>query len=129
MKKGFTLLEIVIIIVIISLLSTIALPNYMRSREILYDNQAKADLKIVVTAQQGYKIDMNTYFTPSTSVSPDAIIEINNALGLSLPFGESRKWNYTIDSSGCTEAIRAGEDERTWHLNINDTEPTSGGCS
>lgn len=128
MKKAFTTAEVLVIMVIISILGTLAMPAYMRSLEMTYDNHAKADLKIVLNAQKVYNIDMNSYFQPSTTDQPAAIFEINDALGLGLSAGTDRKWNYLTDSAGCGEAARFNGDGRTWHMNITDAEPTSGVC-
>lgn len=38
---GFTLLEIMIVVVIIALLAAIAIPNFVRARQALLENQAK----------------------------------------------------------------------------------------
>ncbi|HEC70153.1 MAG TPA: prepilin-type N-terminal cleavage/methylation domain-containing protein [Candidatus Omnitrophica bacterium] len=54
MKKGFTLVEIMIVVAIIALLAAIAIPNLLRARLNANDSAAKADLQALVTALESY---------------------------------------------------------------------------
>ncbi len=127
MKNGLTTLELIIVIVILSVMATLALPAYNRSKEIVYDNQAKADLKIIVSSEKNYKYEMTTYY-PSTGSVTD-IMAINNNLSLTLSAGNNRIWDYTVKSTGCGQATRYGGDYRNWTMNFtNTTTPISGTC-
>ena len=64
MKKGFTLFEILLVISIIAVFITVAIPSYNKAREEIYDNQAKANLKLIYMAQKGYHIDTDSYYPP-----------------------------------------------------------------
>jgi type IV pilus assembly protein PilE len=128
MKKGFTLLEVMVTIVIIGILGTLALPAYLRSLEITYDNQAKSDLKLLSRAEKGYYLDMTAYYVPSNATQPEINRELNSVLGLSLSGGTDRKWNFTGNAAGCVKATRNGSDSRIWHMNITDMEAYSGAC-
>jgi prepilin-type N-terminal cleavage/methylation domain-containing protein len=128
MKKGFTIMELLVIMVIISVLATLAMPAYMRSMEMTFDNQAKSDLKLLSNAQKSYYVDMNAYYVPSNSTQPGINRELNNVLGLALSGGTDRKWNFTTDVSGCCEATRTAADSRSWYMAVNDTEASSGTC-
>ncbi|MFA5155959.1 MAG: type II secretion system protein [Candidatus Omnitrophota bacterium] len=131
MKKAFTVFEILITMVIISVLGTLAVPAFMRSMEMTYDNNAKADLKLLSSAEKTYYIDMNSYYvSPYNDSQPqELILDLNNVLGLGLPAGANRKWNYETDTSGCVWATRYGGDSRTWHMAIGDADVSSGACS
>ncbi|MEA3489198.1 MAG: prepilin-type N-terminal cleavage/methylation domain-containing protein [Candidatus Omnitrophota bacterium] len=56
-KKGFTLVEIMIVVAIIGLLAAIAIPNFMRAREKAQQNACIANLKQIDGAKTLYALD------------------------------------------------------------------------
>ncbi len=66
-NSGFTLVEIMIVVLIIALLSAIAIPNVLRARVNAHDAAAQAALKSIGTAMETY-LAANTYY-PTTTTS------------------------------------------------------------
>lgn len=56
-KKGFTLVEIMIVVAIIGLLAAIAIPNFVKARETAQKNACIANLKQIQGAIQVWAID------------------------------------------------------------------------
>jgi prepilin-type N-terminal cleavage/methylation domain-containing protein len=60
-RKGFTLIELLIVVVIIGILAAIAIPKFANTKEKAYIAAMKSDLRNLVTAQEAYFADNNTY--------------------------------------------------------------------
>jgi len=60
-EQGFTLIELLIVVVIIGILAAIAIPKFANTKEKAYIAQMKSDLRNMVTAQEGYLADFQTY--------------------------------------------------------------------
>jgi prepilin-type N-terminal cleavage/methylation domain-containing protein len=60
-EKGFTLIELMIVIAIIGILAAIAIPQFSAYRQRSYNSAANADLRNAATAQEAYYVDSMTY--------------------------------------------------------------------
>ena len=62
-EKGFTLIELMIVIAIIGILAAIAIPQFSAYRKRSYNSGAMSDLRNAATAQEAYYADYSTYTT------------------------------------------------------------------
>lgn len=62
-RAGFTLIEILIVVVILGLLATIVIPKFGSSREKAFVTSMKADLRNLVTQQEAFMADSGYYAT------------------------------------------------------------------
>lgn len=60
-RKGFTLIELLIVVVIIGILAAIAIPKFSNTKEKAVLASMKSDLRNLVTAQEAFFSDNNTY--------------------------------------------------------------------
>jgi len=56
-KKGFTLIEIMIVVMIIGILLAIAVPNFVRARETSRASSCAANLKQINSAKEQYAME------------------------------------------------------------------------
>lgn len=61
MKRGFTLVELLVTIAIIATLSAILLPNFMGARQKAMDSKKIQDMNMIKTALRTYYNDNQTY--------------------------------------------------------------------
>jgi len=60
-EKGFSLLELLIVVAVIGIISSIAIPRMTESKVPAYDATAKADIKNAITAIEMYNIKNGSY--------------------------------------------------------------------
>lgn len=78
MQKGFSLIELLVVIGIISILSAIAVPNFMAARERARDAARKSDLKAYQQALELFKQDQNP---PTYPPAPASQSDANSYVG------------------------------------------------
>ncbi|MBN2120070.1 MAG: hypothetical protein JW734_03310 [Candidatus Omnitrophica bacterium] len=126
MRISFTLIELVMIIVIIAILASIAVPFYLRAAERSRNREAQAMLELLSDAQAMHRLEAQTFV--ACSDAPDC----NSQLALNLPFGANRTWDYavTTNAAGNTFTATAARVNpptgagRTWSMNQDDDEPS-----
>jgi type IV pilus assembly protein PilA len=60
-EKGFTLIELMIVIAIIGILAAIAIPQFSAYRTRSFNSAATSDLRNAATAQEAYFVDNQEY--------------------------------------------------------------------
>jgi prepilin-type N-terminal cleavage/methylation domain-containing protein len=60
-RKGFTLIELMVVIAIIIILAAIAIPNYLKMTERAKKSRVAADFGALALALESYKTDWGTY--------------------------------------------------------------------
>ncbi len=117
-RKGFTLIELLIVVVIIGILAAIAIPKFANTKQKAYITAMKSDLRNLVTAEEAYFADSNSYtgvvanlkFQSTTSVSTPAI---TTGVG---------SWYATVSHSQVTTPASCG-------VGINTTNPVVASAS
>ena len=67
-EGGFTLVELLAVVVIIGILAAIAIPNYIGQQDKAKDAAAMAQLRMAATSQQLYYVDQNAYAGNATDL-------------------------------------------------------------
>jgi type II secretion system protein G len=80
-RKGFTLIELMVVIAIIIILAAIAIPNYINMTKRAQASKATSDAAVVATALEVYRTDNNTY--PTTALTSFATGTTSNELVIS----------------------------------------------
>ena len=99
MKKGFTLVEIMIVVALIAILVGIAIPNVLGVKTSGNISQAKSELAALQAALESYYMSTGAY---PASLS-DLTSAIPNIIGTTLPtdpFVSGADYGYDLSSSG-----------------------------
>lgn len=95
MKKGFTLLELLITIIILGILAAIAIPIYTSSVERARGDACISNIRTILSAWQIYNMKNTTPYDPNETFR--AVPTINNAFGITISennFGNSELTDY-----------------------------------
>jgi prepilin-type N-terminal cleavage/methylation domain-containing protein len=111
-RKGFTLIELLIVVVIIGILAAIAIPKFANTKEKAYIAAMKSDLKNLVTVEEAYFADKQTYGTK-------VLIQ-----AAPYSFAPSGGTNITWDITPAAGGINGG-----WSATFRDARVTSTGAT
>jgi type IV pilus assembly protein PilA len=97
-RKGFTLIELMIVVAIIGILAAIAIPNFIKFQARSKQSEVKANLKAVFTAEKAYYQEKDTFSNYATQVG----------------FSPERGNRYSYDLGGSAFSDRSGSVETTY---------------
>lgn len=99
--KGFTLIELMIVVAIIGILAAIAIPNFVKFQCRSKQSEAKNNLKALYVAEESYRAENDEYASIDTIVGGanfDAN-SVTNPIGF-VPKGEKLRYDYTATQNG-----------------------------
>ena len=88
MLKGFTLVEILIVVVIIGILATVAIPTYFKYVERGYASDAKVQIKNILQNAELYRQETGQWPTDVQTMIAEGYIELKQSI--------LNKWEFTI---------------------------------
>ncbi|MFH1190907.1 MAG: prepilin-type N-terminal cleavage/methylation domain-containing protein [Candidatus Omnitrophota bacterium] len=130
-RKGFTAIEILVVLVIIGTLAALAWPNYMAIKEKSLNREAQASLALIRAAEKIYRMEGGFYYPYGVITNNVGLINTN--LRLSLTESASASWTISLDgrSTGSAQALRqggGGADGRVWSIDFpGGVDPTCSG--
>ena len=113
MKKGFTLLELVVVIIIIGILATLGLTQYSRAIERSRGAEAKSILGSIRNEAAAHYLQFNTLTPPSGTETFDnsraGIGTANDQIPGPLPANcrNTHYFNYSFNTAGATNQLIA----------------------
>jgi len=125
-KKSFTLIELIMVVIIIGILAGIGLPMYRKAVLKARDREAQAMLRLIKEAERSYYLDQGDY------VDCTSTDDCNAKLGLDLP---SQYWSYEVNITGTDQfcAHAKGVPNQTlhsdWYISEAMDEPSPSGCT
>ncbi len=133
-EESFTIVELIVVVIIIGILATLGITQYLSSREQALNKEAQVNLKLILAAERVYRMEnIDSKYVPA-----DSVALVNQYLRLLLPQGDNRAWDYVITTSGggtdfCVQSTRTGTVIKHWKIvsptiGTPDPQPEEGTC-
>ncbi len=94
--QGFTLVEVLLVVAIIGLLATIAIPQFITYRANAIDSQMKSALKNAAVAMESYFAEKQSYPTTVTAITA---VGFNPTAGVTLTIDVTSPNSFTLTAS------------------------------
>ena len=105
--RGFTLLEVLIVVTILSAVATIAIPNLLRAIDRGRQSTTLADMRTLGDALERWAVDHHSYPTGTDLESLRDMLEPEYVKQLPLNDGWGHPFVYQVDDQGASYSLRS----------------------
>ncbi len=98
-EKGFTIIELLIIVAILGIIAAIAVPNYVKAQRSARDSNAVKYIRTWSSGQELYKKANNCYASSDEDLVTGGFVHKALIGGVA----DDKGHTYSIDSAGCAE--------------------------
>jgi type IV pilus assembly protein PilE len=105
-ERGLTLLELMIVVIIIAIIATLAIPRFLYSSTRTHQKEAEMVLKQIYVMQRAYFVEHEQYFIPGAGTVAHQANPFAFATLYVEIIGEA-KYSYTIEANGLGFRARA----------------------
>lgn len=128
-EEGFTLIELMVVVLIIAILIAIAVPTFLSARESAQDSQAKANLKNAMTNADVLYTDNESYLAPDLAGSIVALQTAEPSLQWvagDLPSNSAKAISTHLDSNSATMVAESLSGKKCYVIRTVKTGPNAG---
>ena len=97
-EEGFTLVELLVVMLILGILAAIAIPSFFNQRDKARDADAKAAVRTAETAMETYATDNNGAYTGGSTAGLRNIESTLNGAALSVPAVAATSYTVRVTS-------------------------------
>lgn len=98
-RNGFTLVELLVVVVIVSILAAIAIPRFSNTKEKAYVAAMKSDLRNLATAEESFFFDSSKY-----TVSLAQMSGYSPTVGVAITVNEATATGWSATAISATTA-------------------------
>jgi type IV pilus assembly protein PilA len=99
-EGGFTLVELLVVMLILGLLAAIAIPSFFNQREKAKDADAKSSVRTAQTAMETYATDNGGSYLGATAANLRTIESTLNDANLNAPTAAAGSYTVSVTSDG-----------------------------
>jgi type IV pilus assembly protein PilA len=127
--EGFTLIELMVVVLIIGILLAIAIPTFLGARDRANDRSAQSNLRNALTAEKTLYTDNQSY-TDTATAGPPTGISLLTGVEPSLTWvnatpAKPREVSATVSNGGATVVLEAHSDTGTCFYVADESSPSS----
>lgn len=123
-ESGFTMVEILVVVAILAVLISVAVPSYLAQRKATYEVALKADLSAVAYAMEDAKSFTGKY--PAVTA-----VTLKNTLDVTIKPESMLQFVTASAANGnkpCVEGYHTGNPSEAWHISLKDRKILPGYC-